>query len=64
MDITHSYVNLVVLDRFGESAMMLAHRAVYDFYSKDSIDYLSDPSFANKTNVCSSNTSENTRCHD
>ena len=41
MDVTHSYVNSVVLDGIGKSAMMLALKAS-DFYSKDSIDYLSD----------------------
>ena len=34
MDVTHSYVNLVIFDRIGESAMMLALRAGCDFYSK------------------------------
>ena len=64
MDVTHSYVDAVVLGGIGESAMILACRAACDFYSQESLDYLNDPALANRTNVCSSNTSENTFCHE
>ena len=46
-------------------ALLTVGSSACEFYSKSSVEYLSnDPSLANKTNVCSSNTSENTFCHE
>ena len=61
MDVSPSYINSVVLNGTGERAMMLASKVACDFYSNDTIEYISNsPSLASDTNVCSS--SEHTFC--
>ena len=61
MNVSPSYINSVVLNGTGERAMMLASKVACDFYSNDTIEYISNsPSLASDTNVCSS--SEHTFC--